>query len=75
MSFAERACTTKEGFVNMNTYLESGVGHSDDADLGLYFNVSEFTKFNSQLVFEFELDCKSPCRLSLEEVRLGLTRL
>ena len=59
----------------MNTYLDSGVGHSDDADLGLYFHVSEFTKFDSQLVFEFELDCKSPCRLFLEEVRSDLTRL
>ncbi len=66
--FIDRSCKSKNGWRQYNTYLDSGVGHSDDTEVGVFFDVPGFIKKHSLLTIEFEVNCKSQCRLILEKV-------
>eukprot|EP00794_Sanderia_malayensis_P006299 gene6299-7021_t len=63
----ERSCQSQSGWRQYNTYMDSGTGHSDDAKLGIFIEVPSFSKQHSLLTIEFEMKCKSLCRLRLEK--------
>ncbi|XP_065067296.1 endosome/lysosome-associated apoptosis and autophagy regulator family member 2-like [Rhopilema esculentum] len=66
LSEKERSCKSSTGWRQFNTFMDTGVGHADDAEVGLMLRVPGFKSATSTFVIEFEVQCKSFCTFIIE---------
>ena len=64
----DRSCKTDMGWRQFNTYMDTGIGHADDAETGLIFRVPGFKDDRATIVLEYETHCTSLCTFILESV-------
>ena len=50
-------CKTPKGWQVHGDYMDTGLGHSDDAELLLVITVPEFTSIQNELNMDFAVDC------------------
>ena len=67
--FLERSCKSSNGWRQFYTYIDTGVGHADDTEVGLKLKVPGFKRPVSAIIIEYEVMCKSFCAFIVEVVR------
>ena len=78
ITFLDRGCATRTGWVATANYIHSGKGHSDDAYLVLSLDVNGFRgheqtfggkpQIVAEVSFTFELLCHKQCTFTFMEV-------
>ena len=65
-------CRSIKGWDSKDSYIASGIGHSDDAELLLLIKVDRFTQKKSQFSMDFEIEfCTGMnCRLKIQLVSI-----
>ena len=65
-------CRSVKGWDSKDSYIASGIGHSDDAELLLLIKVDRFTQKKSQFSMDFEIEfCTGMnCRLKIQLVSI-----
>ncbi|XP_065674397.1 endosome/lysosome-associated apoptosis and autophagy regulator family member 2 isoform X2 [Hydra vulgaris] len=71
----ENGCRTPTGWSVYSSYISTGIGHSDDAELVMYIDVTAFTEDESTFTMTFEQFCQNDdlCRTKFQEVDAGHT--
>ena len=67
-------CRSSKGWEVKDSYLTSGIGHSDDAELLIYIKVDRFTQKNPKFSMDFEIEfCNGMnCRLKIQLVSIWI---
>ena len=73
-TFAEDGCLTRTGWSVSSSYISTGIGNSDDAELVMYISVTAFTEDTSTFTMTFEQSClgDEQCRTKFQEVKIFL---
>ena len=62
-------CKTKSGWTLHDSYISTGLGHADDAELLMYIIVPGFTSHKSKFRMTYKIICPSNnCRLRVQSV-------
>ena len=72
-NFLDTGCKTSTGWTLHDSYISTGLGHADDAELLMYVVVPGFTSRRSKFSLTYKIICPSDnCRMRIQTVSCDL---